>query len=206
MSGRLGIRTRMGIATSAILAMAALTPAAASAIEVKTQQVMPNVLFITADLSFANDVGITWVTSPTGTPDLVIGDTQAGIPDPIPSQCARVDPTIVRCQADLFMRLDADLGPGPDSINVVPAVGVDGFLTMRLQLGAGKDRAGDSGQTYDIWNGGAGRDQLASGPGNDLVNGGPQNDIIDCGAGKHDVGIGGPGRLDLGRHCETVKH
>jgi hypothetical protein len=22
----------------------------------------------------------------------------------------------------------------------------------------------------------------------------------------HDVGIGGPGRLDLGRHCETVKH
>jgi Ca2+-binding RTX toxin-like protein len=184
----------------------AVLPGAASAIEIKTQQVRPDVMFITAEQSFANTVGITWVISPSGAPDLVVGDTQAGIPDPIPSSCVRVDPTIVRCQADLFTRLDADLGAGPDSIRVVPAVGVDGFLTMSLQLGAGKDRASDAGQTYDIWHGGAGRDRLASGPGNDLVEGGPQNDIIDCGPGKHDVGIGGPGKLDLGRHCETVRH
>jgi Ca2+-binding RTX toxin-like protein len=188
------------------LALVAALPPAASGLEISTRQVQPDVLLITADRSFVNAVGITWVTSPSGTPDLVIGDTQAGIPDPIPSSCVRVDSMVVRCPADVFTRLDADLGPGPDSINVVPAAGVDGFISMRLQLGAGRDRAGDSGQTRDVWKGGSGRDQLASGPGNDLVRGGAQNDIIDCGAGTHDVGIGGPGRLDLGRHCETVRH
>src|SRR3954451_14109625 len=205
MSSRRRLRARTGIAALATLALVAL-PATASAIELTMKQVQPGVIFVTADRSVLNDVGITWVTSPGGAPDLVIGDTRAGIPDPIPSSCVRVDPAVVRCPADIFTRLDVDLGPGSDSINVVPAVGVDGFVTMTLRLGAGNDRAGDAGQTRDVWNGGGGRDQLASGPGNDLLRGGPQNDLIDCGAGKHDIGIGGPGKLDLGRRCETVKH
>jgi Ca2+-binding RTX toxin-like protein len=167
--------------------------------------VNPGVIFLEAGHDFANDVGVTWVISPNGKPDLVIGDLSAGIADPIPSQCARVDPSTVRCPADLFTALDAVLGPGPDSIGVVPAVGVDGFINMRLQLGAGKDRARDAGQTRDVWNGGPGRDVLDSGPGDDKVKGGPQNDIIDCGFG-HDLGIGGPGKLDLSRNCETVRH
>jgi Ca2+-binding RTX toxin-like protein len=194
------------IATSAILGLAALAPPNASAVEVKTQQIAVDVIFITADASFANRVGVTWVTSPSGSTDLVIGDTAAGIPDPIPSQCARVDPDTVRCLADIFTKLDAELGPGPDSLSVLPIANLNtGFISIKLSLGPGRDRAVDNGQTRDVWDGGRGRDVLSSGPGNDRVSGGPQNDIIDCGPGD-DVGIGGPGRLDLGRNCETVRH
>lgn len=196
---------RLGLSTAAVLAVAALAPAAASALEIRTQQVNPGVVFLEAGNDFANQVGITWVSSPNGKPDLVIGDLAAGIADPIPSRCARVDPSTVRCPADLFTALDAELGPGPDSIGVVPAVGTDGFINMRLQLGAGRDRATDAGQTRDVWNGGPGRDVLDSGPGNDKVKGGAQNDIIDCGLGR-DLGIGGPGKLDLSRNCEKVRH
>jgi hypothetical protein len=206
MRRRRGFRTRLCSAALAALAVALLPPAGASALDIRTSQVEINTIFVTADRDFLNQVGITWVTSPSGVPDLVIGDTAAGIPDPIPSPCARVDSMVVRCPADLFTSLDADLGPGPDSISVVPAAGVDGFISMKLQLGPGKDRASDQGQTRDVWNGGPGRDQLSSGPLNDLVRGGPQNDIIDCGAGSHDVGIGGPGALDLGKNCEVVRH
>ena len=196
---------RLGLSTAVVLALAAVAPPAASALDVRTQQVNPGVIFLEASHDFANEVGITWVTSPSGKPDLVIGDLSAGISDPIPSECARVDPSTVRCPADLFTMLDALLGPGPDSISVVPAVSVDGFISMRLQLGAGRDRAQDGGQTRDVWNGGPGRDQMNSGPGNDKVKGGAQNDLIDCGFGK-DLGIGGPGKFDLSRNCETVRH
>jgi len=206
MRSRRHILTLLSASLSVFVAGAGLAPAGASALDITASQVQSDVLFITASRDFANQVGITWVTSPSGAPDLVIGDTLAGIPDPIPSSCVRVDPMVVRCPADVFKELDANLGPGVDSISVVPAVGVDGFITMKLQLGAGNDRASDTGQTRDVWNGGKGRDQLTSGPGNDLVSGGPQNDIIDCGAGSHDVGIGGPGKLDLGKRCEVVRH
>jgi Ca2+-binding RTX toxin-like protein len=199
-------RTLLSLGISALLAGAALMPAGASALDLRERQVQPNVLLLTADRDFVNEVGITWVTSPGGAPDLVIGDLSAGISDPIPSQCGRVDTMSVRCPADLFTKIVASLGPGSDSLDVVPAVGVGGLVTMTLQLGPGNDRASDGGHTYDLWYGGKGRDELASGPGNDLVSGGAQNDVIDCGAGKHDVGIGGPGKLDLGRHCETVRH
>jgi RTX calcium-binding nonapeptide repeat (4 copies) len=197
---RLPTRIALAALISVCLGGAALGPAAASAIEVSAPQVETGVLFVRADESVVNQVGVSWVTSPRGAPDLVIGDTRAGIPDPIPSQCARVDPTIVRCPAFTFTRLDANLGRGADSISVVPAVGIDGFITMKLELGLGNDVASDRGETKDVWNGGKGRDRLVSGPGDDLVRGGAQNDVIDCGAGKHDVGIGGPGKLDLGRH------
>ena len=206
LGGAMRTRTLPSLVISALIAGAGLAPAGASALDVRTSQVQPDVLFITADRDSVNQVGVTWVTSPSGAPDLVIGDTKAGIADPIPSpSCVRVDPTVIRCLADLFDRLQANLGPGPDSISVVPAVGINGFLTMNLQLGAGKDRASDTGQTRDIWNGGKGRDQMNSGPGNDKLKGGAQDDILDCGPGD-DLGIGGPGKLDLSRNCETVRH
>lgn len=196
----------MGLATSAVLVVAALAPSGASAIEIQTRQVQTETLFITAKQSFVNQVGINWVISPSGAPDIVIGDTRAGIPDPIPAPCARVDATIARCPANSFNQLNMDLGPGNDVVILVkPLVGVDGFIRMELELGLGADRASDLGNTRDIWNGGPGRDQLRSGPGNDRVRGGGQNDLIDCGGGAHDVGIGGAGR-DLGRKCEVVKH
>jgi hypothetical protein len=181
-------------------------PTAASAIEVSTQQVLTNTLFIEAKQSFANDVGVTWVTSPSGALDLVIGDVTAGIPDPIPSNCQRVDAIAIRCPSDVYTGFNADLGPGQDSLSVVPVPGADGFLRLKLVLGPGRDRASDQGQTRDIMNGGPGKDQLSSGPGNDRVKGGAQNDLIDCGPGSHDIGIGGPGPFDLGRNCEVVKH
>ena len=195
----------MGFATSALLAVA-LAPSSASAIEIQTRQVVTETLFITAERSFANQVGINWVISPSGAPDIVIGDTRAGIPDPIPAPCARVDPMIARCPADSFNRLKMDLGAGNDVVILAkPLVGIDGFIRMELELGLGSDRASDSGDTRDIWNGGPGRDQLRSGPGNDRVRGGAHDDLIDCGGGSHDVGIGGAG-TDLGRKCEVVKH
>src|SRR3954470_9139320 len=93
---------RQWIAAFFVIAAALLAPATASAIEVRTSQIQTGVLLITSDTSVVNDVGFDWVTSPIGAPDLVIGDTTAGIPDPIPTECARVDPTIVRCPANTF--------------------------------------------------------------------------------------------------------
>ena len=154
-----------------------------------------------------------------GYPDIVIGDTTAGIVDPIPPDCARVDPTIIRCPALNYVGVLGDLGPGDDSLSVARDFGYPSprnFMAgpaaanpagfVRMQFGPGADSASDLSGARDVWNGGTGRDRFNSGPGNDKVNGGAQNDIIDCSAGKRDVGIGGPGKVDLGRHCETVKH
>src|SRR3954447_8223894 len=197
---------RQWIAAFLVIAAALLAPATASGIEVRTSQVQTDALLITADRSVVNDVGFNWVTSPGGAPDLVIGDTAAGIPDPIPTACARVDAMILRCPANTFTSIQVFLGGGNDLVVVPkPSIAVSGFITMELHLGPGNDTASDLGGTRDVWNGGPGRDRLNSGPGNDLVRGGADNDVIDCGAGKHDVGIGGPGKLDLSRHCEVVK-
>jgi Ca2+-binding RTX toxin-like protein len=183
-----------------------IVPASASALEINTQQVMTRVLFLEAKQSFANEVGINWVVSPSGAPDVVIGDTAAGIPDPIPAPCARVDPMIARCPASAFDRLRVDLGAGNDLfLALMPVAGIDGFIKMEVSAGAGIDRVSDRGNTRDTFNGGPGRDQLSSGPLNDKVKGGAQNDRIDCGSGQHDIGVGGPGK-DLGTRCEVVKH
>jgi Ca2+-binding RTX toxin-like protein len=202
------MRALAGITTVVGLAIAAVAPAAASAVEIRTEQVQIGVLIVEANQSFANQLGVSWVVSPSGAPDLVIGDTRAGIPDPIPAPCARVDAMIARCPARAFTRLQVDLGAGDDLVVVArPTISeVDGFIRMELSLGTGNDRATDLSNTRDVWNGGSGRDRMSSGPLNDIVSGGPQNDLINCGAGPHDLGKGGPGRLDLSRNCETVKH
>jgi hemolysin type calcium-binding protein len=201
------------------VAMLAVLPAGAQAVKITYGQYQPMTLDLTDDEGVDNEVAITKVEVVAGHPDAVVGDTKAGIPDPIPPECARVDPTIVRCPATILVGVIAVLGGGDDSLSVSDDFGYRSATAfngtsqaaafnpfVRVQFGSGADLGSDLSPYRDIWNGGPGRDRLASGPGNDKVKGGAQNDVIDCGPGHHDVGIGGPGKLDLGRRCEVVKH
>jgi len=216
-------RPKRGILTVAfagLVACAAMAaPGTARAVKVTYGQFQPMTLDITDDDGVDNEVAITTVTIAEGNPDAVVGDVKAGISDPIPPQCARVDPTIVRCPATGLVGVIAFFGGGNDSLSVSDDFGYRAFTQsawpasasavspfVRVQFGPGADLASDLSPYRDIWNGGPGKDRLNSGPGNDRVKGGAQNDVIDCGAGKHDVGIGGPGKRDLGRHCEVVRH
>jgi hypothetical protein len=195
----------------AVAALALLVPAAASALTVRVEgSDRTQTQLVLEDASGeTNDVGISMVAAVPGEPDVVIGDTSAGIADPIPPQCSRVSAQIIRCLAELGIR--GDLGAGNDSLGVAPEFTSPRAFSsvlpvLQMNFGPGADRASDLSAARDVWNGGPGRDQLASGPGDDKVDGGAQNDVIDCGPGKHDVGIGGPGKRDLGRRCEVVKH
>jgi Ca2+-binding RTX toxin-like protein len=195
----------------------AALPAGASAITVAIQN---GTLVITGD-SVPNTVGIDTVTLPGAEPDIVIGDLSAGIPDPIPPDCARIDQDDIRCPAKVIGVI-GNLGAGNDVLGVgshftyppmasassrLAFTAADSELpTVRMQFGPGADRGSDQSVANDFWNGGTGKDRLASGPSNDVVKGGAQNDIIDCGTGKRDVGVGGPGKRDLGIHCESVRH
>jgi hypothetical protein len=203
------------------IAAAMILPAGAQAVKLTYGQYQPMTLDLTDDAGVENEVVITKVEAVAGHPDAVVADTKAGIPDPIPQECARVDPTIVRCPATILVGVVALLGGGNDSLSVSEDFGYKSLAAVdrmpgvagaavnpfvRVQFGSGADIAADLSPYRDIWNGGPGRDRFNSGPGNDKVNGGAQNDVIDCGVGRHDVGIGGPGKRDLGRRCEVVKH
>ena len=209
------------IAVTAATALLALLPAGASAVKITYGQYSPMTLDITDDAGVDNEVGLTKVEAVAGHPDVVVGDLKAGIPDPIPNVCQRVDGSTIRCEAGVIVGVVAFFGAGNDTLGVSEdfgyrsvspanrfsvATGAAFNPFVRVQFGPGADVGSDQSPYRDIWNGGPGRDRLASGPGNDKVKGGAQNDVIDCGAGKHDVGIGGPGKFDLGRRCETVKH
>ena len=201
-----------------------LAPAAASAITVGIQPgptPAESLLVLDDPTGATNTVALTTVTVVVGHPDIVIGDTTAGIPDGFPIQCMRVDSEIVRCPANVFGVI-ANFGPGNDSFSVAaeftyptmprafnPSASFAAATevpTVRAQFGPGADTASDLSPSEDFWNGGPGKDRFNSGPSDDKVKGGAQNDIIDCGAGHHDIGIGGPGKRDLGVHCEVVKH
>jgi hypothetical protein len=215
-----GARGSLRVAAAcAVLGAALLVPAGAQAVKLTYGQYEPMTLDLTDDTGVDNEVAITTVTVVPGHPDAVVGDTKAGIPDPIPAECARVDPEVVRCPATILVGVVGFLGGGNDTLAVDEDFGYGGSGPfdrsagssatspfVRVQFGAGTDQGSDLSPYRDVWNGGAGRDRLSSGPGDDLVRGGPQNDVIDCGPGHHDVGIGGPGKLDLGRRCEVVKH
>jgi RTX calcium-binding nonapeptide repeat (4 copies) len=219
------MRRRASLASFGIaVGLLALAPAGASAVTVGLQAgptPSESLLVLDDPTGATNTVALTTVTVVVGHPDIVIGDAGAGIPDPFPGECARVDPTIIRCPATAIGVL-GNLGAGNDSLSVAaeftyprmfgaaewparPAAAAE-VPTVRMQFGPGGDAGSDLSPAQDQWNGGPGRDRFNSGPSNDTVSGGAQNDVIDCGAGKHDVGISGPGRLDLGRHCEVVRH
>jgi Ca2+-binding RTX toxin-like protein len=184
------------IAVTAATALLALLPAGASAVKLTYGQYSPMTLDLTDDDGVENEIGLTKVEVVEGHPDVVVGDLKAGIPDPIPSECARVDATVVRCPAGIIVGVVAVLGGGNDTLGISEDFGyrsANRFSAataafnpfVRVQFGAGADQASDLSPYRDIWNGGPGRDRLASGPGNDKVKGGAQNDVIDCGKGKH---------------------
>jgi hypothetical protein len=209
------------IALTAATALLALLPAGASAVKITYGQFTPMMLDLVDEEGVDNEVGLTKVEVVAGHPDVVVGDLKAGIPDPIPDICQRVDGQVIRCQADIIIGVEAFFSRGNDTLGISDDFGYRSFSpansfsaatgaavnpTVRVQFGPGADVGSDASPYRDIWNGGPGKDRMNSGPGNDKVKGGAQNDVIDCGAGKHDVGIGGPGKRDLGVHCETVKH
>ncbi len=69
-----------------------------------------------------------------------------------------------------------------------------------LGRGGGDCLHGSGGR--DRLDGGSGRDALFGGSGDDLLIGGPHADVLDCGAGRRDRAVAGPG--DRTRGCERV--
>jgi len=213
------VRLPRRIAIPIALGIALILPASASAV-VLTYEMRGggNVVVLTDTTGARDTVALTKAEAVQGHPDVLVGDTTAGITGVKPP-CRVVSDQIAACPAEGTIGASLSLGAGNDSLSVAEdfgyrAFGLSGPLAassavspfVQAQFGAGNDTGSDLSPYRDIWNGGPGKDRFNSGPGNDKVSGGAQNDVIDCGAGKHDVGIGGPGKRDLGVHCETVKH
>jgi hypothetical protein len=91
-----------------------------------------------------NNLVATLLTPAGGKQDLVIADTVAGIADPIPPDCARIDLTIIRCPANLYGGLSGSLGGGDDSftLDIPPSEADRPFEPnfMDLIFGAGDDQ------------------------------------------------------------------
>jgi hypothetical protein len=194
------------------LAIPAVAPQGASAITVTVQPAFGGTFEVDLDdpLGVRNTVAITTVMPSPGSPDLVIGDVSAGIPDPIPSICQRVDPTIVRCPIGMITRVSSDLGPGRDSwgVGITQSIDASAIDLFQAYLGAGNDRA-TGGVVPNEIHGGPGRDEITGGPSrdylygngrNDLLIGGP--DLFRCGAGKRDRFDDGPGKDRVESTCE----
>jgi Ca2+-binding RTX toxin-like protein len=137
----------------------------------------------------ANVLAITSVTPSGGDPDIVIGDVAAGIPDPIPAPCVRVDAQVIRCPADdfgLHLMIMPMLQGGDDELTITldvnPVLG-DG-TRVTANLGRGADSARDFSEFRDFFYGEPGNDRMMLGPNRDKAWGGPGADRA----------LGGPGR------------
>jgi Ca2+-binding RTX toxin-like protein len=208
-------RTRLLGLTAAVVAALAIAPASASASGGLNVTLSGGQLQITGD-SEVNQVALVTVTPPgSSSPDLVVGDVAAGIVDPIPFFCFRVDPTIIRCPHTMIYGITVDLGPGNDTVSAKGISEAEAYDTaliyIQMKLGAGKD----------IAQGAPGRNSISGGPGNDTIVGGPfddrlfgggandfldglgGNDLFQCGAGGRDLFNDGPGKdLVNIRTCE----
>src|SRR3954447_15231804 len=111
-----------------------------------------------------NRMALATVTPSGGSPDLVIGDVAAGIADPIPSSCARVDPTIIRCPQLMINDIKIDLGPGNDTVSDrgIYAAAAHDISRIYVSLGKGRDVA-VGGPFPNVLLGGPGRDMLMGG-------------------------------------------
>ena len=168
---------------------------------------------------YVNKLALVTVTPSGGSPDLVIGDVAAGIADPIPTVCARVDPTIIRCPQSMVGHITIDLGPGNDTLTAKGIQSTRAFDIhreyLRLFLGQGNDVAEGSPGPNAIF-AGPGRDLIMGGPLGDKLFGGAQNDfmvglggndLFQCGKGPHDLFNDGPGKdLVNIRACEKRVH
>jgi Ca2+-binding RTX toxin-like protein len=208
------------IPTVVATALLVVLPASASAVVLTYEmRVEGNVVVLNDAVGTKNTVVLTKAEAVAGHPDVLAADTTEGITGEVQDPCRRISEQIAACPAAGTIGASVNLAGGNDSLSVAEDFGyrafglANSFATsaavspfVEAQFGPGADVASDLSPYRDIWNGGPGKDRMNSGPGNDKVKGGAQNDVIDCGAGKHDVGIGGPGKRDLGVHCETVKH
>jgi Ca2+-binding RTX toxin-like protein len=197
----------------------ALAPASASAgIHATFDPAGNGTLTIQADYSdYVNEVALVDVTPNGGQTDLVIGDVAAGIADPLPSICPRVDPTIIRCPLSMIHGINIDLGRGNDTLSakgLSPEVRI-ALRYINANLGQGRDVA-VGGPTRNTLIGGPGRDLLMGGPLGDKLFGGSQNDFLvglggndlfQCGKGSADRFNDGPGKdlVNVGT-CEVRVH
>ena len=99
-------------------------------------------------------------------------------------------------------------GGGDDVIVIIVNNQARSFLAATEPVLSAKGSAAaliDGAAGNDRLTGGPRKDKMKGGPGRDRIKGLGGNDIIDCGSGKGDLGVGGPGR-DLGKRCEKVRH
>jgi Ca2+-binding RTX toxin-like protein len=213
-------RSALGRLTAGVIALMAIVPASAHAgIKVTFDPAGNGDLVIQADYSdYVNKLALV-TENPSGTsPDLVIGDVTAGIANPIPSICFRVDLTIIRCQQSMVGQININLGRGNDTLN---AKGIEQLAAFTMQqyltahLGPGKDVA-EGAPAANVIFGGPGRDLIMGGPFGDKLFGGAQNDflvglggndLLQCGNGPHDLFNDGPGKdlVNVGT-CEVRVH
>jgi Ca2+-binding RTX toxin-like protein len=167
---------------------------------------------------YVNKLALVTVTPSGGESDLVIGDVTAGIADPIPPVCFRIDPTIIRCPQSLFGEIHINLGRGNDTLTAKGLEGLAAFTMQQYltaQLGPGNDIAQGAPAANTIF-GGPGRDMIMGGPFADRLFGGAQNDLLvglggndlfQCGKGPHDLFNDGPGKdlVNVGT-CEVRTH
>jgi hypothetical protein len=209
-----------GLTAAVVVASLAMLPASAQAgLKVSFDPRGNGQLVIQADYSdYVNKLALVTVDPGGGSLDLVIGDVTAGIADPIPTVCFRVDPTIIRCPQSAITGLNINLGPGNDTMNAsgleqLAAFTMRQFLTA--QLGPGNDVAKGAPAANTIY-GGPGRDMIMGGPFADRLFGGAQNDLavglggndlFQCGKGNHDLFNDGPGKdlVNVGT-CEVRTH
>src|SRR4051794_15892547 len=164
-----------------------------------------------------NRMALATVTPSGGSPDLVIGDVAVGIADPIPSVCARVDMTTIRCPQLMINDIRIDLGPGNDTLSdraIYAAEGHD-ISQINVNLGKGNDVAVGGpfpnvllgGPGRDALMGGASSDRLFGGAGNDFLVGEAGDDLFQCGGGPEDLFNDGSGKdLVNVRTCENRVH
>jgi Ca2+-binding RTX toxin-like protein len=211
-------RTLAGL-SAVVIAVLAVVPASANAAGGLVVSLSGGQLRITGD-NEVNDVALVTVTPPgSSSPDLVVGDVSAGIADPIPPFCPRVDPTIIRCPHSMIHGIDVNLGPGNDTLSAKGISEVEAYditqIYIQAFLGKGRDVAQGSPARNAI-SGGAGNDMIMGGPLGDRLFGGGQNDFLvglggndlfQCGAGDHDLFNDGPGKdLVNVRTCEKRVH
>jgi hypothetical protein len=164
-----------------------------------------------------NRMALATVTPSGGSPDLVIGDIAVGIADPIPSVCARVDATTIRCPQLMINDIRIDLGPGNDTVSARDIHAAEGhdISQIYVNLGKGNDVA-VGGPFPNVLLGGPGRDMLMGGAFSDRLFGGADNDFLvglegkdlfQCGKGPEDLFNDGPGKdLVNVRTCEHRVH
>lgn len=134
---------RILFATVLSIAICGLVPSVAFAgLTVSSQSGGPggaNLIVVGDSVGEDNSVVWTLFTPAGGSQDIVLADTTAGIADPIPDDCARIDGETIRCPSINFSGLVGGFGSGPDSLifNLPGTEGAGWGFTPLLNVGFG---------------------------------------------------------------------